>query len=600
MKFLHALSAIALIASGLVVDAAKPTKTLKKRQGNSPGFVKSEGGEFRLDGKPFYFVGTTAYWLQQLNSEDDIKKTLTDIASRGIKVVRTWGFNDVVGTPPSHGTYITLWNNGVPTYNEEGFKRLDFIISTADSLGLKIQLVLTNNWVVDSSTLNATSTYKKFARGFFSNDYGGIDTYVQQLAPGSTHDAFYTNPTVIAAFKQYLDKIVARYVNSPAIFSWEIANDPRCRGALNFAAGPDCKPQTITKWTGEIATYIKKRDPNHMTASGDAGFYCLLDEADATKCQKINPIPPPPAQVSQTSQKRSLNGLPKRKGHLTKRQLLAERTAKEKARLHAARAEYVKKNGPRGGPKIRGRWAMPVDVPFKTRYLGKRQDGSDTDFGSSYDGSEGVDTEDIMGNADIDFSSFQFYPDQNTYSQDSGQSTTTEQSQGVTEGTGGENYDQTVEDGNDWIEEHASSANTYGKPVSLNGFGIVGEDSSNYYQPFDSNTVGADSDAPITRRAKKKKYSSKKQRAKAYKSWLSTAIKRGVNGVTHYQWGQNGLESQGGSVVDDSNDYHKGSDSSNGYSPDDGYASYDSDTKQQLQEAANEQNQKSNSGQDSS
>jgi len=41
----------------------------------------------------FDFIGTNAYWLPTLNSEEDIDFTLGNISARGIKVVRTWAFN---------------------------------------------------------------------------------------------------------------------------------------------------------------------------------------------------------------------------------------------------------------------------------------------------------------------------------------------------------------------------------------------------------------------------------------------------------------------------------------------------------------------------
>jgi hypothetical protein len=42
---------------------------------------------------PFKFVGTNAYWIPFLNSDDDISKTFADMAATGITVVRTWAFN---------------------------------------------------------------------------------------------------------------------------------------------------------------------------------------------------------------------------------------------------------------------------------------------------------------------------------------------------------------------------------------------------------------------------------------------------------------------------------------------------------------------------
>lgn len=54
-----------------------------------------------------------------------------------------------------------------------------------------------------------------------------MDTYVREFGVDKKHDEFYTNQTIIDLFKDYTTNIVTRYVHSPAVFGWEIANDPR-------------------------------------------------------------------------------------------------------------------------------------------------------------------------------------------------------------------------------------------------------------------------------------------------------------------------------------------------------------------------------------
>lgn len=51
--------------------------------------------EFTCTGfaSPFNFIGTNAYWLPALNTEEDIDKTLASIAAAKFTVVRTWAFN---------------------------------------------------------------------------------------------------------------------------------------------------------------------------------------------------------------------------------------------------------------------------------------------------------------------------------------------------------------------------------------------------------------------------------------------------------------------------------------------------------------------------
>ena len=66
--------------------------------------------------------------------------------------------------------------------------------------------------------------------GFRTNnwsDYGGSDVYVTQLlGSGQPHDFFYSNATVIAAYKNYVKTFVSRYVNEPTILAWEVGTFP--------------------------------------------------------------------------------------------------------------------------------------------------------------------------------------------------------------------------------------------------------------------------------------------------------------------------------------------------------------------------------------
>ena len=61
-------------------------------------------------------------------------------------------------------------------------------------------------------------------------NYGGQIDYVNNLlGNGHSQSEFYTNPTVVNAFKNYVSEIVTRYKDSPAVFAWELANEVRYR-----------------------------------------------------------------------------------------------------------------------------------------------------------------------------------------------------------------------------------------------------------------------------------------------------------------------------------------------------------------------------------
>jgi mannan endo-1,4-beta-mannosidase len=95
------------------------------------------------------------------------------------------------------------------------------------------------------------------------------------------HYEFYTNPHVKQAFKDWIAHVIQRknsidgtpYVDDPAIFGWELANEPRIRNYTKYDSPDGWDANTITHWAGEMAAYIKSLDPNHLTSVGDEGFF---------------------------------------------------------------------------------------------------------------------------------------------------------------------------------------------------------------------------------------------------------------------------------------------------------------------------------------
>lgn len=82
-------------------------------------------------------------------------------------------------------------------------------------------------------------------------------------------------PAIKAAFKNYINAVVTRFKDSPAIFAWEVANEARCGadGTRNLPRGPDCTPELLIDWLDEISTYIKSIDPDHLVTSGTEGHF---------------------------------------------------------------------------------------------------------------------------------------------------------------------------------------------------------------------------------------------------------------------------------------------------------------------------------------
>ncbi|KAF4547789.1 Cellulase (glycosyl hydrolase family 5)-like protein 2 [Elsinoe fawcettii] len=210
--------------------------------GGSTSFASASGSLFNIDGKKQYFVGTNSYWIGFLTNNDDIDLAMSHLQTAGIKVLRVWGFNDVTAIPGSGTVYFQSFINGVATINTgaDGLQRLDYVVKSAAAHNVKLVINFVNNWT----------------------DYGGMAAYFGYA--GITSNAqWYTSAKAQAQYQAYIKAVVTRYANSPAVFAWELANEPRCNG---------CATSVLTNWIKTTSAYIKSLDAKHMVAIGDEGF----------------------------------------------------------------------------------------------------------------------------------------------------------------------------------------------------------------------------------------------------------------------------------------------------------------------------------------
>jgi mannan endo-1,4-beta-mannosidase len=114
-----------------------------------------------------------------------------------------------VNTVPATGTvwyqYLSATGSQINT-GAYGLQRLDYVVSSAEKYGLKLIVNFVNNW----------------------SDYGGIAAYVSAF--GGNSSSWFTDSASQAQYRAYIKAVVSRYTTSPAIFSWELANEPRCSG----------------------------------------------------------------------------------------------------------------------------------------------------------------------------------------------------------------------------------------------------------------------------------------------------------------------------------------------------------------------------------
>ncbi|EOA29661.1 hypothetical protein CARUB_v10015594mg [Capsella rubella] len=253
----------------LAIVIAQNYSDLGVEAASSGGFVSRKGVQFILNGKPFYANGFNAYWLTYEATDPTARYKIThgfeNATSRGLTIARTWGFND--------GASYRALQTAPGSYDENTFQGLDFVISEAKRVGLKMIIPLVNNW----------------------SDYGGKKQYVDWAKSKgekvSSDDDFYTNSLTKQFYKNHVKTIVNRvntftkvaYKDEPAIMGWELMNEPRCNS--------DRSGKTLMAWINEMAPYVKSVDPNHLLSTGHEGFY-----GDSSPQRKTS-LNPPSANV---------------------------------------------------------------------------------------------------------------------------------------------------------------------------------------------------------------------------------------------------------------------------------------------------------------
>lgn len=235
--------------SGQTIDFPKnPTPEPERSDEENKSFVTTQNGNFVVDGNPFYFSGTNAYYLpnyQKINS-GVVDKAFDLFQKAGIKVVRMWGF---YSGPPQYNNDISLQPKP-GKYNETNLRHLDKVIAKGKKHGIRVILTLTNFW----KQLGGVPQYNKWD----GNPNGGMKHFIN-------------DPDTQRWYKDYIKMLLNRtntvtgikYKNESAIFSWEIINEGRL---------PEGSPSELRDWYREIARYIKSIDPNHMIATGEEGF----------------------------------------------------------------------------------------------------------------------------------------------------------------------------------------------------------------------------------------------------------------------------------------------------------------------------------------
>lgn len=247
-------------------------------------FWKVQDGKFVRGDESSYFIGSNMWYGPLLLSDTDaadpdrLYAELDSLKSIGITNLRVLVGADGKGGVKSKVEPVLQYGPG--KYDENVFVGLDRFLVELGKRDMSAVLYINNAWEWS----------------------GGFGQYLEWAGAGkalSTTDAawddyraftsqFVTNAKAKELFADDVRNIVGRvntvtgkpYTEDPAIFSWQICNEPRC-----FSESDSVKA-AFTEWLYDAAALIKSLDHNHLVSSGSEGsFGC---ESDMELFEKIH------------------------------------------------------------------------------------------------------------------------------------------------------------------------------------------------------------------------------------------------------------------------------------------------------------------------
>lgn len=234
-----------------------------------PQFIRVENGEFMIGDSVYRYIGTNFWYGAILGSTGQggnrqrLIEELDLMQKIGISNLRVLVGADGEENIPSHVMPVLQTSPGV--YNDTILDGLDYLMSELEKRDMKAVLYLNNAW----EWSGGYGTYLDWVGdGVTPNPaIDGYDAYVNHVA------RFVKNDSAKLLAENHTRNIVTRtnrytgqpYSISPALMSWQIANEPRA-----FAADSLTKTE-FAKWIASQAALIKSLDNNHMVSTGSEG-----------------------------------------------------------------------------------------------------------------------------------------------------------------------------------------------------------------------------------------------------------------------------------------------------------------------------------------
>ena len=250
-------------------------------------FVRVQDGHVIRHGQVYNYVGTNFWYGPILASEGRggdmarLVKELDTLKALGMENLRV-----LVGGDGPDGVFSRVDPTLQPApgvYNDTLLRGLDRFLVELGKRDMQAVLYLNNSW----EWSGGYGQYLEWATGekTLIPLIDGYWPFMQQMRK------FQTSEPAQNLFYNHVRAIVGRtnsitgkpYKDDPAIFSWQIGNEPRC-----FSDDPLIRDGFIG-WMTETARIIKELDHNHLLSTGNEGL--MGCENDPELVERVNTIP---------------------------------------------------------------------------------------------------------------------------------------------------------------------------------------------------------------------------------------------------------------------------------------------------------------------
>ena len=267
-------------AAAATLPALAGCATTRRSGIAGPGTVGRRGTTFVRDGEDYRVVGANMWYAAWLGADAPygnrarLGRELDRLSAIGVNNLRIQASGE---EGPLNNSIKPGFTRADGSSNEALFEGLDYVLAEMGKRGMTAVLVLSNFW--------------EWSGGLQTLLWRATREYMDMDDPANPWPAFadataefYANDTARALYAEHLARVVGRtnsvtgrrYAEDNAIFSWQLANEPRPGGSDAAIAR---NREAYLRWIAETAAAIRSLDRNHMISLGQEGTQATNGDA---------------------------------------------------------------------------------------------------------------------------------------------------------------------------------------------------------------------------------------------------------------------------------------------------------------------------------